>query len=95
MNLELTIERLILPDLPPPYRGRVTAAIEEELARLWREQGPPPGVDAGASITLNTSCVQLVSDARPEAMGAQVARSIYSSLAGGEGPPGWTGGSTA
>ena len=33
MNLELTIERLILPDLPPLQRRRVVAAIEAELGQ--------------------------------------------------------------
>jgi hypothetical protein len=94
MNLELTIERLILPDLPPVHRERVAAAIEQELARLWAEQGSPPGLDAGAPITLHASSVQSAPGARPEAIGAQVAQSIYSSLAGSEGRPGWTGGST-
>jgi hypothetical protein len=93
-NLELSIDQLILPDLPLVHRERVAAAIEQELARLWAEQGSPPGLDAGAPITLNASSVQAAAGARPEAIGAQVARSIYSSLAGSEGPPGLPGGST-
>ena len=86
-NLKLAIRKLILPDLPPVQRRRVVAAIEAELARLWTEQGVPPGVEAGASLPLNTSTVQVTAGARPETTGAQVARAIYSSLAGsGEGP---------
>jgi hypothetical protein len=94
MNLELTIERLILPDLPPLQRRRVVAAIEAELGRLWAEQGIPPGLDAGASITLNASSVQAAARARPDQIGAQVAQSIYHGLAGGGGGPGWPGGNT-
>ena len=93
-HLELAIDRLILPDLPPSQRERVAAAIEAELARLWAEQGMPPGVEDTSSLTLNATSVQVVAGARPEAIGAQVAQSVYSDLAGGEGPPGWTGRST-
>jgi hypothetical protein len=94
VNLELIIERLILPDLPLVHRERVAAAIEQELARLWAEQGPPPGVEAGEPLALSATSVQVAAGARPEAIGAQVAQSIYTSLAGGGGGPGWPGGST-
>jgi hypothetical protein len=92
-NLELSIEHLILPDLPLVHRARVAAALEGELARLWAEQGPPPGVEAGEPLALSGSSVQVAAGALPEAIGAQVAQSIYTSLAGGGGGPGWSGGS--
>jgi hypothetical protein len=92
-HLELSIERLVLPDLPLVHRERVAAALEAELARLWAEQGLPPGVGGGASIVLNASGVQVAAGARPEAIGARVAQSVYGDLAGGEGPPGRMGGS--
>jgi hypothetical protein len=94
MNLELSIDHLILPDLPLVFRERVAAALERELARLWVEQGPPTGVEAGEPLALSASTVQVAAGARPEAIGAQVAQSIYTSLAGGGGGPGWPGGST-
>ena len=93
-HLELAIERLVLPDLPPPHRGRVAAAIEAELARLWAEQGMPPGVEAGTPIALNARSVQVAGGGPPETIGAQVAQSIYTTLAGSEGPPRGTGRST-
>jgi hypothetical protein len=89
VNLELIIERLILPDLPLVYRERVAAALEGELARLWAEQGPPPGVEAGEPLALSATSVQVAAGARPHEIGAQVAQSIYTSLAGGGGGPGW------
>ncbi len=88
-NLELTIDHLILPDLPLVHRERVAAALEGELARLWAEQGPPPGVEAGERLALSASSVQVAAGARPDEIGAQVAQSIYHSLAGGGGQPGW------
>jgi hypothetical protein len=87
-NLELTIDHLILPDLPLVYRERVAAALEQELARLWAEQGPPTGVEAGESLALSATSVQVAAGAQPEAIGAQVAQSIYTSLAGGGKGPG-------
>ena len=88
MNLELSIEHLILPDLPLVHRERVAAALEQELARLWAEQGPPPGVEAGEPLALSASSVRVAASARPDEIGAQVAQSIYTSLAGGGGQPG-------
>jgi hypothetical protein len=93
-NLELTIDHLILPDLPLVYRERVIAALEGELARLWAEQGPSSGVEAGEPLALSASSVQVAAGARPDEIGAQVAQSIYTSLVGGGGGPGWPGGNT-
>jgi hypothetical protein len=88
-NLELTIDHLILPDLPLVHRERVTAALEGELARLWAEHGPPPGVEAGEMLALSASSVQVAAGARPDEIGAQVAQSIYHGLAGAGGGSGW------
>ena len=94
MNLELSIEHLILPDLPLVFRERVAAALEQELARLWAEQGPPPGVEAGEPLALSASSVRVAASARPDEIGAQVAQSIYTSLVRGGGQPGWPNRST-
>ena len=88
-NLELTIDHLILPHLPLVHRERVAAALEGELARLWTEQGPPPGVEAGEALALSARSVQVAAGARPDEIGARVAQSIYTSLAGGGEGPGW------
>ena len=91
-NLELNIEKLILPDLPPRQRARVAAAIEQELSRLWTEQGLPPGV-TGDSLALNATSIQVAASVTPDAMGVQVAQSIYQSLAGHSQPSNKPGGS--
>ena len=80
-NLELNIEQLWLPDLPYNQRMQVAAALEQELIRLWREQGVPPGF-VGESLALSATSVQVTAGLAPDAMGVQVAQSIYSSLAG-------------
>jgi len=80
-NLELTIGRLLLPDLPPSQRARVTAVIEQELTRLWAEQGVPAGV-AGDGLALDAATIELPAGTSAQAMGVQVAQSIYNRLAG-------------
>jgi len=80
-NLELNIEKLILPDLPPGQRLRVAAIIEQELTRLWTEQGLPPGI-VGDSVALTATTVQVTAGMAPDAMGVQVAQSIYQNMAG-------------
>jgi hypothetical protein len=80
-NIELEIDRLILPDLPMLHRSLVTAAIEQELTRLITEQGIPRGVDLHEALTFPTSTVEVESGAKPAAIGAQVAQSIYRNLA--------------
>ena len=80
-NLELNIEKLILPDLPPGQRLRVAAIIEQELTRLWTEQGMPAGV-VGDSLALTATTVQVAAGMAPDAMGVQVAQSIYQNMAG-------------
>jgi hypothetical protein len=87
-HLELSIDELILPDLLPTQRERVVAAIEAELARLWAERGLPLGVRVASPLNLNAATVEAAAGARPEAIGVQVAQSIYTGLAGGSEGPG-------
>jgi len=80
-NLELRIDQLILPDLPPRQRERVTAAIERELTKLWHQRGKPAGT-TGESLALAATQVEVAAGATPEVIGAQVAQSIYGQLQG-------------
>lgn len=80
-NLELAIDHLLLPDLPPSQRTRVVEVIEQELGRLWAEQGVPAGV-TGDRFTLDGAQIELPSGTPPQAMGVHVARAIYNGLAG-------------
>lgn len=75
-NLELCIDQLILPDLTPRQRARVVAAVEQELSRLWQEQGKPSGF-VGETLAVATTHVEVAAGASPERMGVEVARSLY------------------
>ncbi len=86
-NIELEIDRLILPNLPILHRSLVTAAIEAELTRLITEQGIPQGVNLQEALSVPGSTVSIEPGSKPAAIGAQVAQSIYRNLAGSP-PPG-------
>ncbi len=82
-NLELTIDKLILHDVPAGQRQRIAAAVEAALARLFDEQGIPAALSSGAALSaLDVGPIDVAAGAGADAIGAQVAQSIYSSLAG-------------
>lgn len=80
-NLNLHIERLILHDLPYSQRGRVAAAIEAELTRLLTERGVPEGW-SGDMPAVDAGSVHVSPHLAAEAMGRQVAETVYAGFAG-------------
>jgi hypothetical protein len=80
-NLRLTIEHLVLPDLPPSQRLRVVEIVEQELGRLWAERGMPTAM-VGESSTLGAARIEVAAGADAQAMGRQVAHAIYTKLTG-------------
>lgn len=84
-NLELNIEQLSLPDLPYHQRMQVAAALEQELRRLWHEQGIPADF-VGDSLALSATNVEVAAGTPPDRIGTQVAQSIYARLAGNQQP---------
>lgn len=83
-DVELLIERLVLPAMSAADRREVAAVIEQELTRLLGERGVPPGLAGeGGAISVNPPAVRVAAGLRPAAVGAQVAEAIYASVAGG------------
>jgi hypothetical protein len=80
-NLQLTIDHLVLPDLPPSQRVRVVEIVEQELGRLWAERGMPATM-SGASLTLEAARIEVAAGADAQAMGRQVAHALYGQLLG-------------
>jgi hypothetical protein len=81
MNLELHIEKLVLPDLSAGERRRVVSALEQELLRLLREEGVPPQLTLGQStLPLDASQVAIAKDTKPDAIGRQLAQTIHTDL---------------
>jgi hypothetical protein len=89
VNIELHIGELILRGVPYRERHRIAAAIEAELVRLLDEGGLPPSLAGGGTVPqVRVDDLRPAVDAKPGAIGAQVAVSIYRHLSGGEGQPG-------
>lgn len=83
-DVELTIDELILEGVSDLHRRRVVAAIERELGRLVRagdRRGPAGlargGGRGGRRVTLPDRSFSIGAERDPEAIGAQVARSLW------------------
>lgn len=84
-NIELHIEEMVLRGLPYSQRYAIAAAVEVELQRLLDEGGLPPGVAADLILPeVQIGDLRVPSAFRPDAVGAQIAASIYNNLAGSQ-----------
>ncbi|HKG23555.1 MAG TPA: hypothetical protein VKC34_16765 [Blastocatellia bacterium] len=80
-RLELEIEELVLHGFASSDRHRVAGAMQEELSRLFVEQGVPPALSRAGSIErLDAGAFEVKPRATPEAAGAEIARAIYGGL---------------
>ena len=83
-SLELRIEELVLHGFLPGDRYRIGEALERELARLFTGQEMPPSLTQDGDIpSLDAGSFQVAPGAKALAIGAQVARTIYSGIARG------------
>lgn len=78
-EIELTIERIVLHDLPDVPRHRLLSAIEDALQRLLAADGLPADL-AAKPISVPVAGVEVVPGASIDTMAAQIARSIMASL---------------
>lgn len=80
-RIELSIDELFLRDLPYADREQIAAAFEQELELLLREQGLPKAFTAGETIPeMCIDDLNVANGIQPEAIGSQIAQSVYSSL---------------
>lgn len=91
-DVELLIERLVLPAMGLADRRAVVEAVERELTRLLAERGVPPGLSGDGPVSVSPPAVTVAAGARPGAIGARVAEAIYASVAGGAPAQGTSGG---
>ena len=82
-NLELHIDQLVLHDLDLAQRLQLAAAIERALVQLFAERGMPGNLNA-ETLALDVSTIQVRPGAKADAIGAQVAQTIYSQIAGSQ-----------
>jgi hypothetical protein len=80
-NVELHIDQLVLYDMDAMQRQRVAAAIEQALRQMLSEHGVTQEWSAEA-LAIDASLIQVPAGAKAEAIGAQVAHSVYGQIAG-------------
>lgn len=77
-RIKLNIEQLILHNVSPGDRYRISDAIQNELSRLFAERGVPPALIKGKNAArIDAGELKIAPGAKPEAIGVQAARSIY------------------
>ena len=77
-NLELHIEELILHGFPVSDRHLISTAMQQELSRLFAEQGIPRSFTQSSEVPqLNAGTIQVTPTMKPDAIGVQIAQSIY------------------
>ena len=85
-KIEIAIEELVLDGLDPNDRDGIREVIERELQRLFAERGVPPELSRGGKIPrLENAAVEVQAGSRADAIGAQVARSLYQKVADSSG----------
>jgi hypothetical protein len=78
MKIALHIEELVLHGFAPGDRYAIATGLQSELARLLTEHGLPQGMADGATWDrLVVPPVTMEAGARPDVIGARVARSVY------------------
>jgi hypothetical protein len=80
-DVEVYVEELVLRGFASRDRGRIGEAVKRELARLINEEGVPPALRQGGEIPrVGTRSFEMKPDSRADAIGAQVANSVYRGL---------------
>jgi hypothetical protein len=81
-SIELHIEELVLHGFAAVNRHLVGNAVEQELARLFTEQGISPEARVGSELkAIDAGEFRVASGASAERIGAQIAQSVYGGLA--------------
>ena len=79
-NIELHIEELVLHGFSPRERYAIGEAVQRELTRLFTEQGIHPSLWQGRIARLDGGSIQVKQDTKADAIGKQVAQSVYGGM---------------
>src|SRR5262249_17376315 len=74
VNIEVEIEELVLRGFAPGDRYRISESLEMELHRLFSEEELSPRNFAAEQLDIGS--FEIGPDARPEAIGANIARAV-------------------
>lgn len=82
-HIVLQIDELVLDGPLSAQRDLIAAAVEAELQRLLDEGGLPHSLATGSlPPKVQVNDIHVTARAEPEAVGAQIAASIYNNLSG-------------
>ena len=80
-NIELHIEELVLHGFASKDRHAIGQAVKRELTRLFSEQGVHPSLSQGyQAAKLDGGAFQVKQGSKADAIGTQVAQSVYGGL---------------
>ncbi len=80
-NVELHIEELVLHGFAAKDRYAIGEAVQRELARLFAEQGVHSSLGKGYQVEkLDGGAFDVKQGSRADAIGTQVAQSVYGGL---------------
>ena len=81
MNIDLYIDELVLHGFSPGDRYPVGDAVQQELTRLFTEQGLPPTLAQGGNVAhLDGGAFQVKSHLQAKTVGGQIASAVYGGL---------------
>jgi uncharacterized membrane-anchored protein len=81
MNINLNIEQIVLHGFAYVDRDAIAAALQQELARLFAEQGLPLALGVSGQINrVQGGSFAITPDMQVEAIGSQIAQAIYQSF---------------
>lgn len=80
-NINLHIEELVLHGFAPGDRYHIGEAVQQELTRLFAEQGVPPSLAQGGEVgRLDGGRFEMTEGIQAGAIGTQIAQTIYGGL---------------
>ncbi|MEW6732882.1 MAG: hypothetical protein AB1489_16270 [Acidobacteriota bacterium] len=80
-SIELHIEELVLHGFSLIDRYRISEAIEQELTRLFTEQGVPASlIQYNEVASLNVGDFRVAENSKAAAIGVQIAQAMYGGL---------------
>lgn len=81
MRIHLDIDTLILRNLPYEQRYPISAAVEEELLRLFTDYGTPPLLAQGGYVPhISIPALSITTESKPEVIGSLIAQQLYQSF---------------
>lgn len=80
-RIEINIEKLVLEGFEPGDRYLIGEAVEQELARLFAEQGIPSELERGGNVShLDGAAIEIATGSKASNIGINIAKSVYGGL---------------